>query len=371
MRGESAISTALRGTGLKAVVCILFFSSLINSFSILRADDDEVVTMAASSGFQSAGLAIDGKMSSRWEARDEADNVWIMFGFRHPRKIKDLIIFWDKGSAKIYDIEISSNGSVWTRAAEIKNGMSVESKYIVLTGAKDVKKIRINCTKKVSKRNYSIREIIFNPKAIDGLLPGVVNRKVKCKDAPDQSYALYLPSCYDPAKKSWPVVYGFSPDAMGEDPVKLLKDSAEKHGFIIIGSNNAKNGPWEDVKRAIRAVVKDSKKRFNINETGCYTCGFSGGARMSFLMSAMYRSMIAGVIPCCAGFDDKDYTPEPNMRIYGLSGKKDFNNGEMQKALHSLGWPNNDKIQFVQFNGGHEWPSKKSLESAMDWMFAK
>src|SRR5688572_27096883 len=71
---------------------------------------------------------------------------------------------------------------------------------------------------------------------------GKVIEKVVCKADASLSYALYLPSNYA-ANKKWPVVYGFDPGARGLMPVEQFKEAAEKYGYIVIGSNDSRNGP--------------------------------------------------------------------------------------------------------------------------------
>jgi len=70
---------------------------------------------------------------------------------------------------------------------------------------------------------------------------GRVISNVSCKKDYIQNYALYLPSYYSEDKK-WPVVCAFDSHGKGLLPVELFKDEAEKYGYIILGSNNSKNG---------------------------------------------------------------------------------------------------------------------------------
>src|SRR5215216_4187853 len=66
--------------------------------------------------------------------------------------------------------------------------------------------------------------------------------KVICKTDASQSYALYLPSTYT-AQKKWPLLLAFDPMARGPLPLERFKEAAEKHGYIVIASNNSRNGP--------------------------------------------------------------------------------------------------------------------------------
>ena len=73
---------------------------------------------------------------------------------------------------------------------------------------------------------------------------GIVLPDVHSIAQPEQTYALYLPSNYS-AEHSWPIVYAFDPGARGNNPVELMRAGAQKYGYIIVGSNNSRNGAWK------------------------------------------------------------------------------------------------------------------------------
>src|SRR5689334_2109030 len=100
----------------------------------------------------------------------------------------------------------------------------------------------------------------------------VVETIVALNDA-SQSYALYLPSNYTPDRK-WPVLYAFDPGARGRVPVERFKEAAEKYGWIVIGSNNSRNGPWDVAVNAWNAMLTDSHQRFAIDDERAYATGF-------------------------------------------------------------------------------------------------
>src|SRR5690242_472801 len=70
---------------------------------------------------------------------------------------------------------------------------------------------------------------------------GQVVERIEARNDSSQSYALYLPSNYTPSRK-WPVLYAFDPGARGRTPVERFKAAAEKYGWIVVGSNNSRNG---------------------------------------------------------------------------------------------------------------------------------
>ena len=84
---------------------------------------------------------------------------------------------------------------------------------------------------------------------------GIVIDSVICADDSSQIYAVYLPAHYDTNKK-WPVIYFFDPHGVGNLPVLIYKDLAEKYGFILAGTYNSKNGmPWESSEKSAEACV--------------------------------------------------------------------------------------------------------------------
>ncbi|MCK7518251.1 MAG: hypothetical protein MZV64_11285 [Ignavibacteriales bacterium] len=50
---------------------------------------------------------------------------------------------------------------------------------------------------------------------------GKLIEKVACREEPEQTYALYLPSAFDPDKK-WPVLFLFDPGARGATAVEVF-----------------------------------------------------------------------------------------------------------------------------------------------------
>src|SRR5947209_1939624 len=62
------------------------------------------------------------------------------------------------------------------------------------------------------------------PSTSDALPKGQVIERVVCRTDARQSYALYIPSGYTPARK-WPILYAFDPLARGRVPVELFRDA--------------------------------------------------------------------------------------------------------------------------------------------------
>ena len=199
----------------------------------------------------------------------------------------------------------------------------------------------------------------------DQLPRGQVIESVACKADPQQSYALYLPSGYTPEKK-WPMLYAFDPGARGKLPVSLFKEAAEKFGFIVVGSNNSKNGI--QVGGVIQAVLEDTNSRFAIDPKRVYSTGFSGGARIAFALAGSNPGAVAGVIACSGGFP-RTASPSPGLPfvVFATTGTEDFNFPEMQqlkRKLDDAGMQN----RLAVFAGAHDWPPADLAMQAITWL---
>lgn len=198
--------------------------------------------------------------------------------------------------------------------------------------------------------------------------PGKITDPVQCLDHPDQSYALYLPSNYNPAKK-WPILYCFDADAEGKNFLERFREGAEKYGWIVVSSNNAKSDdPTAPNMQAMTAMWEDSHRRLPIDEKRSYATGFSGGARVACDMGYRYRGAVAGVIGCGAGFP-QDHLPEAGtpFSYFATIGERDFNFYELRALaakLTQLELP----FRIRSFDGGHQWPPASLGTEAIRWM---
>ncbi len=200
----------------------------------------------------------------------------------------------------------------------------------------------------------------------DAIPRGQIVDRVEALSDSSQSYALYLPSNYTPDRK-WPVLYAFDPGARGRVPVERFKEAAEKYGWIVLGSNNSRNGPWNLVVNAWNAMLTDSHQRFAIDDARTYATGFSGGARAAIRIGVACKCL-AGVMANGAGFPaDLAPTAEMHFLFFGAAGVDDFNYPELkdlQEPLTKAGI-----VHRVQtFEGRHEWPPVSVVTSAVEWM---
>ena len=170
---------------------------------------------------------------------------------------------------------------------------------------------------------------------IDSIPRGQIVERIEVLNDSSQSYALYLPSNYTPDRK-WPVLYSFDPGARGRVPVERFKEAAEKYGWIVLGSNNSRNGPWNVSVNAWNAMLTDTHQRFAIDDERMYATGFSGGARAAVRIAAGCKCL-AGVIANGAGFP-VDLAPSSQMQFvfFGAVGVDDFNYPELKTLQEPL-----------------------------------
>src|SRR5690349_8345514 len=200
----------------------------------------------------------------------------------------------------------------------------------------------------------------------DSIPRGQIVERIEALSDSSQSYALYLPSNYTPNRK-WPVLYAFDPGARGRVPVERFKEAAEKYGWIVLGSNNSRNGPWNVVVNAWNAMLTDTHQRFAIDDERSYATGFSGGARAAIRI-AVGCKCLAGVIANGAGFPIH-LAPSPEMHFvfFGAAGIDDFNYSELKSLEEPL--TKAGMIHRVQtFEGRHEWAPVSVATAAVEWM---
>ncbi len=198
------------------------------------------------------------------------------------------------------------------------------------------------------------------------LQAGVVIPKVVCSAHAEQSYALYLPSYYTSGRR-WPIVFVFDPLARGGVPVELMKDAAERYGYIVAGSNNSQNGPWKVEIEAAQAMSADTQGRLAVDTRRVYFAGLSGGARFAAAL-AQRCGCAAGVLLNSAGFTPPAAAvPDGSFSVFATAGTTDFNLGEvveMDAKLRELHYFH----AFREFDGPHEWGPAGVMDEGLAWL---
>ena len=194
---------------------------------------------------------------------------------------------------------------------------------------------------------------------------GVPIDQVICEADTSQSYALYLPSSYS-CDRRWPIIYCFEAGARGPVPIGRFRAAAEKYGYILVCSNNSRNGPVEPIFRALQAVWTDTQKRFCTDNSRVYSAGHSGGAQVALEFGRMLGRPWAGAIVCCGG-RMPGYELPRDIAVYLTTGLYDFNywpTRQLDADLEAIRVEHHLEI----FKDGHTWLPPDVAMAALDWL---
>jgi predicted esterase len=205
--------------------------------------------------------------------------------------------------------------------------------------------------------------IAFNSSAADTFETGKLITRVLSKDDPAQSYALYIPA--KSAKESLPVIYFFDPHGDGSLPLDKYKALADVYSFILIGSNNSKNGnDFSMAENIWNNLLDDTRKRLRINDNRIYVCGFSGGAKVATYI-ALNHNQVKGVIANGAGLPEITRTGNFNFSFTAIAGEGDLNMTDLVAIANALE-QTQTRHRIIFFDGIHEWAPEKTMEVAFE-----
>jgi predicted peptidase len=187
---------------------------------------------------------------------------------------------------------------------------------------------------------------------------------ITCNDN-QHTYAIYLPQNYKKIKKVYPVLFCFDPGGNGKSAVLKYIYAGEKYDWIIVGSQDAKNGPWAPIFKAQESMLIDIPQRYSVDTSRYYAAGLSGGARMAYDLAYNHPENFKAVIACGAGFGGKAINK--HIAVYHCVGDGDFNLAEVKDAYTQLRYLKaNTKLNI--FHGGHRWPPSEVINDAIDWV---
>jgi pimeloyl-ACP methyl ester carboxylesterase len=190
---------------------------------------------------------------------------------------------------------------------------------------------------------------------------GQVIDKITCKADPSQSYALYIPVRGN--RQPLPVIYFFDSHGIGSLPLRKYKTLADVYGFILVGSNNSKNGnDWSTTATIWGRLFDDTRQRLKIDDHRIYTCGFSGGAKVASYI-AIEHSGIKGVIANGAGLPDGVSAGDFPFGFTAIAGEGDMNMTELAALTTSLD-KTRTRHRMLFFDGKHEWAPEATMRTA-------
>ena len=201
--------------------------------------------------------------------------------------------------------------------------------------------------------------ILFN--AATSRVSGQTIETVTCKADPSQSYALYIP--LRGSQRPLPVIYFFDSHGVGALPLRKYKALADAYGFILVGSNNSRNGnDWPTTEKIWERLYEDTRGRLKMNTDRLYTCGFSGGAKVAGYV-AIQHSQIKGVIANGAGLPDGVSASDLPFSFTAVTGEGDMNMTELIAITGEFD-KTRTRHRILFFPGIHEWAPEGTMRTA-------
>lgn len=202
-------------------------------------------------------------------------------------------------------------------------------------------------------------------------IPGqVLERRASLTDSLQQ-YALYLPSRYDPAAR-WPALIVMDPRGRALHPLGLLREAAERLGYIVISSYNTASDTDQVNIPAVNAMIGDLQRRHAVDERRLYLVGFSGTARDGWNFALELKGHVAGLLGVGAGLSaGMTLTPpasgdSASFVFFGAAGTTDFNYDEVRgldQHLDQVAIPHRTRF----FTGPHSWPPAPVMHEGVEW----
>lgn len=204
--------------------------------------------------------------------------------------------------------------------------------------------------------------------------PGVVTDTVHSLSDTSESYALYIPSNYDRARR-WPVLFLMDPRGRAMVPMRLFQIAAERYGYIVMSSYQTQSdGPIEPNDKAINAMLSDAQSRFSIDIHRFYFAGFSGTGRLAWYYAYSIPDNAAGLIEVGAGLPSPELLLQKSVAktttsfaVFLAVGTTDFNYSEVRALdpkLEAFGIRHHLEV----FDGTHSWPPEFVCSNALAWM---
>ncbi|MCB1009471.1 MAG: tetratricopeptide repeat protein [Acidobacteria bacterium] len=197
------------------------------------------------------------------------------------------------------------------------------------------------------------------------LAPGEIHSGLGAAPDPTQTFELYLPSSFDPAKR-WPLLLVFDPRSRGKLAAEIFRPVAEELGWIVASSDNTmSDGPWEPNIRAVNAMFPDLVSRLPVDTGRIYATGFSGGAMLSWIVGVR-TGQLAGVLSVGGRLPDGLEKRPIGFAFWATAGRSDFNyrpSAELDELAAELGVPH--RLEY--FDGPHTWLSPEEARRALRW----
>ena len=125
-------------------------------------------TSSAVEGANSAALAVDGSMTTRWSSA-ATDTAWIQFDFGAKTPLGYLKLVWENAYGKEYAIQGSDDGQTWYQIRYVVAGKGGTEEFFNLNTS--VRYLRLQGVARATQYGYSLYEVEFKSPGSDNSLP--------------------------------------------------------------------------------------------------------------------------------------------------------------------------------------------------------
>ena len=134
-----------------------------------------VATASPVEGGNSAAMAIDGNLATRWaSAKDDA--AWIQFDFGAKTELGYLKLVWENAYGKEYALQVSDDGQSWYQLRYVTGGKGGTEEFFNLNA--NVRYVRLQGVARATQYGYSLFEVEFKSPGSDNSLTRLVTSAV-------------------------------------------------------------------------------------------------------------------------------------------------------------------------------------------------
>ena len=209
----------------------------------------------------------------------------------------------------------------------------------------------------------------------DTVPSGRLIERVASAADPARSYALLLPPGHGDGTPR-PLLLVLDPRGRAARALDLFRRPAARRGWIVMSSYDTRSDTTGDVnEEALRAMIADANDRLGVDGRRLYLAGFSGTARIGWVVASTLSDHVAGLIGVGAGFPPAletmmrtdARTLPASFSFWGGAGRLGFNHDEVRRldaTLDQLGIRH--RIEF--YPGRHGWLPPEHAAAAIDWL---
>ena len=178
-----------------------------------------------------------------------------------------------------------------------------------------------------------------------GAARGQLTERIATAADPDQAYALYLPPGYD-AERLWPVLVVMDARGRALSAAERFLPAAERLGWVVVSAYGTESDTGlEPNQKALAAVLPDMAARVAEDPNRLYFAGFSGTARIAWMIGEQGQGAVAGIVAASGGtIDSRPPKAAPPFAVAATAGRGDFNHREMLRVAEALETLDDERI---------------------------